>query len=65
MSLLVGIGTLISEAMNTSIDSDSGSSLGSLNRTTLLSGLPSSDSYTSPFAALGGGLSLGLFLLSF
>lgn len=48
--------------MDSSVDSDSGSSSMSsgINRTTLLTGLPNNiDSFSSPFAALGGGLSMG------
>lgn len=46
--------------MDTSVDSDSGSSMSSVSRTTLLSAQPTTvETYASPFAALSGGLSLG------
>ncbi|XP_057295132.1 heterogeneous nuclear ribonucleoprotein L-like isoform X1 [Hydractinia symbiolongicarpus] len=54
-----GIGTLLTNTMDTSVDSDSGSSMSSVSRTTLLSAQPTTvETYTSPFAALSGGLSL-------
>jgi len=52
---------LLTSSMDSSVDSDSGSSSMSsgINRTTLLTGLPNNiDSFSSPFAALGGGLSM-------
>ena len=57
-----GLNNLLTSSMDSSVDSDSGSSSMSsgINRTTLLTGLPNSmDSFSSPFAALGGGLSMG------
>ena len=59
--ILATIATLLTQSMDTSIESDSGSSINStVSRTTLLSGQPTSvETYSSPFAALTGGLSLG------
>eukprot|EP00111_Clytia_hemisphaerica_P022910 TCONS_00067462-protein len=56
-----GLNNLLTSSMDSSADSDSGSSSMSsgINRTTLLTGMPNSmDSFSSPFAALGGGLSM-------
>ena len=52
-----GISSLL---QNSGVDVGSNGSVDDVNRTTLLAGQPSiMEPYTSPFAALGGGLSLG------
>ena len=60
--LWIGISSLLANSMDMA-DGESNNINSVVNRTTLLSGQPAiMEPYTSPFAALGGGLSLGKIL---